>query len=108
MISRLNNSCQRLFPAIQPDIYIRNDDLNTLMPDQKVAHQLLTLANQKFARWERLIGWKLNTLGKMGRLLLQHRLAMEAEFASQWKRADFFWQQVQIEIKSGASQFCNE
>lgn len=104
MISRLNNSCQRLFPAIQPDIYIRNDDLNTLIPDQKVAHQLLTLAHQKFARWERLTGWKLNALGKMGRLLLQHRLAMEAEFASQWKRADFFWQQVQIEIKSLSKQ----
>ena len=100
MISRLKNPSQRVFPPIQSDIYTRNDDLTTLTPDQRVAQKLLALANQDFTKWGLLVGWKLDGLGNIGRLLLQHRLAIEAELAAQWQRADFFWQQVLIEIKA--------
>ena len=44
---------------------------------------------------QRLVGWRLDALGKITRLLQHHRLAMQAELAAQWQRADFFWQQVQ-------------
>ena len=99
MVSSLKNSSQRVFPAIKPDVYTRNDNLTVLTPDQRVAEKLLALANQEFTKWERLIGWKLNVLGNIGRLLLQHRLAIEAELAAQWHCADFFWQEVLIGIK---------
>ena len=90
----------RIFPPIQSDIYTKSNDWNTLTPDQRVAQKILALANQDFTRWERLVGWQLDAPGQIGRLLLQHRLAMEAELAAQWQRADFFWNQVHIEIKA--------
>ncbi|NEO44390.1 MAG: hypothetical protein F6K55_09740 [Moorea sp. SIO4A3] len=97
---RQGNPSQRVFPQIRPDIYTNDDDLIGLTPDQRFARNLLALANKKFTRWERLVGWKLDGLGQIGRLLLQHRLAIEAELAAQWQRADFLWNQVQIEIKT--------
>ncbi len=91
---------QRVFPPIEPDIYDLSHELAELTPDQRVARKLLALANQKFTIGERLAGWKLDSTSLVGRLLLQHRLAMEAELAAQWNRADFFWNQVQIEFNA--------
>lgn len=99
--SNLESSQQneRIFPSIQPDIYKSNYNLSALTSDQKVARKLLALANKKFTRWERLIAWRLDAQGQIGRLLYQHCLAIEAELEGQWKQADFFWKQVLIEIK---------
>lgn len=99
MIFRLENYSQRVFPPIQPDIYTKDDDLTTLTPDERVARKLIALANKEFTRWEVLVKWKLDVSGQIAHLLLQHKMAIEAELAGKWQRADFFWQQVQIEIK---------
>lgn len=101
--NKYNNSV-RIFPQIQPDIYTKRYHISALTPEQKVACKLLALANKKFTKWERLIGWKLDAQGKIGRLLFQHQLAIEAELEGQWKQADFYWSQVQIEIKTLAKQ----
>lgn len=90
----------RVFPPIQSDIYSKSDDGSPLTPDQRVARNIIALANKEFTKWERLLGWKLNAPDQIGRLLLQHRLAVEAELAAEWQRADFFWNQVHIEIKA--------
>jgi len=99
MMAYSNSSTQRIFPPIQPDLYTTSENWTPLTPDQRVAQTILTLANQEFSRWEWLAGWKLDSLGQIGRLLRQHKLAMEAELAAQWQKADFFWTQVQIEVK---------
>lgn len=102
MITSLDSVSQRVFPPIQLALYKTNPDLELaeLTPDQQAARKLLALANQNFTRWERLVGWKLDSTGQIGHLLLQHRLAMEAELATKWERADFFWNQVQIELNA--------
>jgi len=99
MMAYSNSSTQRIFPPIQPDLYTTSENWTPLTSDQRVAQTILALANQEFTRWEWLVGWKLDSLGQIGRLLQQHKLAMEAELAAQWQKADFFWTQVQIEVK---------
>jgi hypothetical protein len=100
MLARLDDASYRIFPTIQFNLYSLKQDATELTVDQQVAQRLLALAHRDFSQWERWSGWKLDPLGQMGHLLLQHRLAMEAELAAQWQRADFFWRQVQIELKS--------
>jgi hypothetical protein len=39
-------------------------------------------------------GWKLDPVQRVGRMLLLHRLAFEAEQAGKWRRADFFWRET--------------
>lgn len=100
MIAHSDSTLQRIFPPIQPDLYEVNCNLAELTPDQRAAQKIITLANRNFTRWERLVGWKLDSIGQIDRLLLQHRLAMEAELSVQRERADFFWNQVLIELKA--------
>lgn len=95
-----DSSSARIFPPISSELYKVSHDLADLIPDQRAARKILALADLNFTNWERLVGWKLDSTGQIGRLLLQHRLAMEAELAAQWARADFFWNQVQIEFKA--------
>jgi hypothetical protein len=95
-----DSSSARIFPPIDSELYNVNHELAELIPDQQVARKLLALAHQNFNRWQRLVGWNLDSTGQMGYLLLQHRLAMEAELAAQWERANFFWNQVQIQFKA--------
>lgn len=99
MIARPDSGQERIFTPIELNVYIQNFDPSELNADQQTAQNLLALAHKEFAYWEHLWGWKLDVKGQFGRLLLQHRLAIEAELAAQWQRADFFWHQVQIELK---------
>lgn len=107
MIARPESSSQRIFPLIQANIYDLDPVAAGLSPDQQVTRNILSLANSKFTRWERLVGWKLDPQGQMAHLLLQHRLAIEAELAAQWQRADFYWRQVLIELKVFSKQETN-
>jgi hypothetical protein len=100
MIARAGELSQRLFPPIGPDLYSLDEVSTDLTPDQQVARDVLALANQGFTRWQRVLGWKLDVPGRMGLLLLHHRLAMAAELAGQWQRADFFWQLLHTEFKA--------
>lgn len=101
MIGRSNHSQKRIFPVISPNIYSSTSSNEfELTADQQVARNLLALANQKlFAGldWRR---GQLEVRRKFGYLLLQHRLGIEAELASQWQRADSFWLTLQTEFKA--------
>ena len=58
------------------------------------------MANRDFTRMERLLGWKLDALGRLARLLLLHKLGLEAELAGRWQRADYFWGFVQDQMRA--------
>jgi hypothetical protein len=83
MVASLYHPQQRIFPTISTNIY--NSNPTNLTPDQQTAYNILALAKQK---------------NKLGYLLTQHQQAIEAELASKWQRADFFFRQVYIEIKA--------
>lgn len=104
MIARPGELFQRVFPPIGPDLYSTGADPADLTPDQQAARNLLALANKEFTTWERFLGWKLGAPGRIGRVLLHHRLAMAAELEAQWQRADFFWNEVHKVIKSVCEQ----
>ncbi|MBD1856722.1 MULTISPECIES: tetratricopeptide repeat protein [Leptolyngbya] len=99
MMKRLAKDSFRIFPLIQAELYAASDKI-AQTSDQQAAQNLLSLANQPFNHAERLFGWQLNAKGQVGHLLMQHRQAIAAELAGQWERADFFWNQVQIEFKA--------
>src|SRR6266508_2155573 len=94
MIARPVDRSQRIFPSIGPHLYDLGAEPPDLTPDQRAARRILALAQRAFTGRERLVGWKLNEIGRIGRLLLFHRLALRAELAAQWRRADFFWREV--------------
>ncbi|KAB8317119.1 hypothetical protein SD81_023040 [Tolypothrix campylonemoides VB511288] len=91
---------RRIFPFISENLYKRYSNQAELTADQQVARNILVLANKNFSTWQYLTGWELDIKGQLGHLLVQHKLAIEAELAAKWQRADFFWNQVQIELKA--------
>lgn len=107
MIARLNAYSHRIFPPVGSGFYILDLGNKELTPDQQAARKLLSFSNRDFTLLERLSGRKLDIQGQIGHLLLQHRYALEAELASQWHRADFFWRQVLIELKAFIEQDTN-
>ena len=94
MIARSYHPQKRVFPVISENLYKLSFEQAELTADKQAAYNLLALANQTF------FGSHLDVLGQFGSLLRQHQLAMEAELASKWLRADFFWRQVQIEFEA--------
>ena len=99
-----NNNKQRIFPVVKTDIYKSNYDFSDLSSDRKVALLLLDLVNKKVNKISELIGCNLDAETKLSRLLNWHRLGIEKELDGQWKQADFYWRQVQIEIHKLAKQ----
>lgn len=91
MISRGNESAERLFPAISPDFYNPGKYKN-LKQEQQSALKIVNLANQKYTLWEKLFGWNLDAVRKIGRLLLLHKKAAAAEIKGQLRQAEFFWE----------------
>lgn len=91
-IARLSKPEGRLFPPISPNLYDIVEAPN-LTPKQQIARKILALANRDYSIWEHLLGWKLDSPGKIGRLMLLHKKAMLAELEKQWKQADFFWEE---------------
>ena len=100
MIALSGLSQERIFPVISANLYKPNLDQTETNPDKQAAKNLLELVNQDFSTLQNLAGLGLDAKGKLGHLLLQHKLAIEAEIAAKWQRADFFWNQVRIELKA--------
>lgn len=99
MIGRPSGSLQRVFPRIESGLYDLPDEPGSLTPDQQAARNLLALAKRDLTRRQRLIGWKLDFVSRLGRLLFHHRIAIEAELAGKWRRADYFWNLIQQELR---------
>ncbi|ACC81767.1 tetratricopeptide repeat protein [Nostoc punctiforme] len=100
MIALLCRPQERVFPVISANLYNLSSEETELTADQQAGKNLLQLANQDFATWQKFTELGLDLKGQLGHLLLQHKLAIEAEIAAKWQRADFFWNQMQIELKA--------
>jgi polyhydroxyalkanoate synthesis regulator phasin len=99
MIARPDGTTQRLFPPISPNLYNLAEEPANLTPDQQVARNLLALSRQDFSRWERFFGWKLDPPGRIGRLFLHHRMALEAELSGRCRRAQVIWNYVHNQLQ---------
>ncbi len=100
IITPCENNTSRVFPVISPEFYNLQANDSELSPHQKVARSILALSNQKFTFWQRYRGWNLDHSGKMGHMLLLHRMAMAAELQAQWERADFFWHDFYVQLSA--------
>lgn len=100
MIALLCRPQERVFPLISANIYNLSSEETELTADQQAGKNLLQLANQDFSTWHNFTGLGLDLKGQLGHLLVQHKLAIEAEIAAKWQRADFFWNQMRIELKA--------
>ena len=85
-------STTRIFPLPTPTLYEANGPGAT--DNEHVGHAVLALARDAFTRLARAGGFRLTPVRRLGRLLLFHRLAIEAELRQTRRRADFFWREA--------------
>ena len=105
LIARPQQGLSRIFPAVAADFYGQLSDLEAeATPDRQAACFLLTLAQVNLTRAQMLFSRNLSPREQLARLLTQHRLGFEAELAAQWQRADFYWRQVQNQLKISIEQ----
>lgn len=106
MIARPQQSSSRVFPKITSDLYThlspseKDEVLEGNTSEQSVATFLLSLSHRDLTKAQLFFGRDLSPQEQLARFLIQHRLGFEAELAAQWQRADFYWQQVQLQLKS--------
>jgi hypothetical protein len=104
LIARSTEAPPRVFPPVGPDLYDLIGNGSALSPDQRVAVDVLCLANRDLPALQRLSGWGLDGTDQLGRLLHLHKLALEAELAGRWRQADFFWDAVHDRLSALADQ----
>ena len=97
-------SVPRIFPPISPELYTGQKEPSSLTQERRLGNALIALSWRQFSVLERWCGWRLNAAGKVGRLLLFHRLAMEAELDAQIRRADFFWRAAHAQLRTLSTQ----
>ena len=106
MIARSQQSSFRVFPKITSDLYAhlspseKGEAIECNTSDQSAATFLLSLSHRDLTKAQLFLGRNLSPQEQLARFLIQHRLGFEAELAVQWQRADFYWQQVQLQLKS--------
>jgi hypothetical protein len=86
----------RLFPVIRQDLYaagVQPDGGEQPSLDAAI-RGLLDLSRERLGTLQRCAGWGLRGRQRISRLLMLHRLALEAELAGRWTRADLFWDQT--------------
>jgi hypothetical protein len=86
----LKADTDRFLPGLGPNFY---SDIDTDCSEQSAVFRLFTIG-LSLGSFQKISGWKLDPLHKVGRMLLLHRLAFEAEQAGKWHRADFFWRET--------------
>jgi hypothetical protein len=90
------NALSRLLPPIGLDLLVADDGAGT---PADAGRRLLALAKLP-ARWpQRVTGFGLLGVAKIGRVLLLHRFAFAAESAGQLRRADFFWREAHAALR---------
>lgn len=91
LIGRSAAESQRIFPPLTPNLYQFDSQNSELTPDQRAARKLLDRGKQNFRPWEGLKNRHPDSATCAGRLLFNHRMAMQEELDGQFARADFFW-----------------
>jgi len=100
MIARPQQLSSRLFPVPTNELYTQASGLEVGTLDQRFTSDFLLLSKLDFTRGQHFFAPKMSPQTHLARLLMQHRLGLESELAAQWLRADFFWKQVQIQLKA--------
>lgn len=100
MIARPQRSPSRLFPLLTAYGCTKPFELDAGTPDQQAAATLLSLAKLNLTRSQQFFAYQLSPQAHLARLLMQHQMGLEAEQKAQWQRADFYWQQVQNQLKA--------
>src|SRR5690349_4525548 len=77
----------RFFPLPGADLYRAASASDAVASDRRVAARLLGLANARFHPWD---GWlrRPDPARRVGKVLFQQRMAIDAELAGAWPRAD--------------------
>jgi hypothetical protein len=88
----------RLFPCVGPDRHLAEVDTASLSEDQCFTRAILDLGWRPLNFLQRVSGVWLNARKQISRLLLFHRLALEAELGLRFVRADFFWIEVHRQL----------
>jgi hypothetical protein len=94
----------RIFPPISAELYTLEFPVSSVTPDQRLGRAIISLSQKRFSRIELWRGWRLDAAGKVGRLLLLQRMAIESEMAGQIKRADFFWCEAHVQLRELSTQ----
>lgn len=76
----------RLFPPVDSD----SCEGTGLVPNT-ASERLLCSARDTISKFKLWTGWRLDTAGRIARLIATHRDAVRAELAGQWARAAFLW-----------------
>src|SRR5215472_2796197 len=94
-----DEACNRIFPIVRADLYTRSFD-SVEVAEFPIGTSMLGLASRRLNIFQRLSGWGVKPLGQLSRLLLFHKLAMQAELQGQHQRADFFWTETYGQLRS--------
>jgi hypothetical protein len=98
LLARPRVSPRRTFPLPDPRIATEGD----VIPGTKSVDALRifeALSTRPLTFRQRYLRWGLSPTDRLTLLLVKHRMAVDAEIASQWRRADFLWDEVLAEAK---------
>lgn len=107
LIARPQQSASRVFPPISADLYPGIQDTNEAAiasPEQQAAHYVIGLSQRSLTRAQLWFARNLTPQDQLARLLIQHRLGFASELAAEGQRADFYWQQVQNQLRAWRTQ----
>ncbi len=97
LIGRTNTQ-PRIFMFGNTGPYGALTDVQSWTPDQVAAKQILRLAVKPLNKAQQYLRWGLAPVDRIAYLLSLHYKALEAERASQWDRADFYWKDFYLEF----------
>jgi hypothetical protein len=103
-ISRPQKSSSRIFSKVTSNLYVQSPIPETASPDEQAANFLISLGRHGLRKMQMLFGQNLSPQQQIIRLLIHHRLGLEAELIGQWQQADFYWQQIVNQIKGLVKQ----
>jgi hypothetical protein len=101
------DGASRVFPSIGPRLYEMEPTGQTSSKscaDRRLGRALLELCRRHFNPLQCWRGIALDPVGRVGRLFLIHRLALEAELAGRLRAADFFWRETQRQVAALAKE----
>jgi hypothetical protein len=91
-MTQANRPSGRIFPVATPTLYAA--DATATTESERAGQAVLALARGAFTRFARVAAVRLSPVRRLGRLLLVHRLALDAEVRQMPRRADFFWREA--------------
>ena len=99
IMARQDYAVDRFYPLINGNIYEEPIIGKTNIHSVEIGRFFLLLGKRELNWRKRVLGWKLDPYEKTARMFHFHKLAVHAEIAEKWKRAEFFWDRTYNLIK---------